>query len=224
MECCIILSLNILWIVAYNWFGLNLKLDLNLNWKPREKGKPNLAQVGPLSPTPAPPRALGAWQAGTACRRQPARPLSPSLLLPRGPGLLVLSSRTRARFSLCLADPTCQLVLNLPPTIPAMDAPTSTRSSTTSAHPRPFWASGPARPPPLTHLCPLPDSLALPTRAGSSATARCRPLPVLRPPSRPSPVQCHGELRLTVSCLGHPSVRHLPLCFAWSALTGAIFA
>jgi hypothetical protein len=41
---------------------------------------------------------------------------------------------------------------------------------------------------------------------------------------RPRLVQCHGELRLTVSCSGHPSVRPLPLCLVRSALTGAIFA
>jgi hypothetical protein len=77
-------------------------------------------------------------------------------------------------------------------------------------------------------LHPLPNplalSLALPTRAGSSATARRRPLPVLRPPSRPRPVQCHGELRLAVSCSGHPPVCPLPLCLVRSALTRAIFA
>jgi hypothetical protein len=45
--------------------------------------------------------------------------LSPplSLSLPRGSGLSAPSSRMLARFSLCLTDPTCQLVLNLPPTI-----------------------------------------------------------------------------------------------------------
>jgi hypothetical protein len=103
-----------------------------------------------------------------------------------------------------------------------VDAPTSARSPATSAHPRP------ARPPPLAHLRFLPDSLtlslALPTCAGSSATARRRLLPVLWPPSRPRLVQCHGEFRLTVSCSGHPSVHPLPLCFVRSALTRAIFA
>jgi hypothetical protein len=53
---------------------------------------------------------------------------------------------------------------------------------------------------------------------------RRRPLPVSWPPSRLCPVQCHGELRLTVSCSGHPLVCPLPLCFVQSALTGAIFA
>jgi hypothetical protein len=103
-----------------------------------------------------------------------------------------------------------------------MDAPTSARYPFTSAPPRP------ARPPTLSHLRPLPDSLALslalPMRAGSSAIARRRPLPVLWLPSHPCPVQFHGELRLTVSCLGHPSVCPFPLCCVRSALTGAIFA
>jgi hypothetical protein len=77
-------------------------------------------------------------------------------------------------------------------------------------------------------LCPLPNplalSLALPTRARSSTTAHHRPLPVLWPPSRPCPVQCHGELRLTVSCSRHPSVCPFPLYCVRSMLTGAIFA
>jgi hypothetical protein len=77
-------------------------------------------------------------------------------------------------------------------------------------------------------LRPLPNpltlSLALPTRAESPATARRRPLPVLRPPSRPRPVLCNGEFRLAVSCSGHPLVCPSPLWFVWSALTGAILA
>ena len=75
---------------------------------------------------------------------------------------------------------------------------------------------------------PLPNSLALSlalhTRTGSSATARRRPPPVMWPPSRPCPIQCHGELHLTVSCSGHPSVCPLPPCRVGSALTGAAFA
>jgi hypothetical protein len=77
-------------------------------------------------------------------------------------------------------------------------------------------------------LRPLPNSLALslalPTRAGSSATARRRPLPVLWLPSRPCPVQCHSELSLTVNCSGHPSVCPLLPCYVGSALTVAAFA
>jgi hypothetical protein len=77
-------------------------------------------------------------------------------------------------------------------------------------------------------LRPLPNSpalsLALPTRTGSSATARRRPLPVPWPPLRLCPVQRHGELRLTVSCSGHPSVCPSLPCCVWSALTGAFLA
>jgi hypothetical protein len=68
----------------------------------------------------------------------------------------------------------------------------------------------PARPHPLSHLRPLPSSLALPTQTGSSATARRCPPPVPWPPLRPCPAQCHGELRLTISCSGHPSVCRVP--------------
>jgi hypothetical protein len=60
--------------------------------------------------------------------------------------------------------------------------------------------------------------------AGSSATARRRSLPVLRPPLCPRPVQCHGELRLSVSCSRHTSVCPFPLYCVRSALTEAIFA
>jgi hypothetical protein len=67
-------------------------------------------------------------------------------------------------------------------------------------------------------------SLALPTRAESSATARRPLLPVMRSPSRLCPVPCHGEFCLAVSCSGHPSVCRSPLCFVRSTLTGAILA
>jgi hypothetical protein len=114
-----------------------------------------------------------------------------------------------------------------------------------SARPQPLAHD----PPPWTRPCPCvlrphpptrallsptpcsptsPRSFAPSTRLSRplyrSATVRRRPLPVLRPPSRLCPIQCHGELRLAVSCSGHPSVRPLPLCFVWSALTRAIFA
>jgi hypothetical protein len=74
-------------------------------------------------------------------------------------------------------------------------------------------------------LRPLPSSLALslalPTRTGSSPTARRRPLPVLWPPSRPCPVQCHGELHLTISCSVRPSMCPLPPCCVRSVLIEA---
>jgi hypothetical protein len=72
-------------------------------------------------------------------------------------------------------------------------------------------------------LRPLPSSLALSlalsARTESPATAHHRPSSVLRPPSRPRPIQCHGELRLTVSCSGHPSVCPFPPWFSRPALT-----
>jgi hypothetical protein len=147
-------------------------------------------------------------------------------------------SHTRARsLSLSLSlSPS----LSVPPSPPVSSSSTSRPRSPCrgcahvlafSGHvrvPAPLLSPHPARPPLLSHLRPLPNplalSLALPTNAGSSATARRRPLPVLRPPSRPRPAQCHGELRLAVSCLGHPSVCPFPFCCVRSALTGAIFA
>jgi hypothetical protein len=65
--------------------------------------------------------------------------------------------------------------------------------------------------------CPL-------SRSAHACRELCQPLPVLWPQSCPRPVQCHGELRLTVSCSGHPSVCPFPLCCIWYALTRAIFA
>jgi hypothetical protein len=144
-------------------------------------------------------------------------PLSLVALWGRAIGTVSLA---RARsLSLCPVVPTCQSSLTSRPRSPHHGR---AHDRTFSGHVR---APRPARPPPLSHLCPLPSSLALslalPTRAESSATARRRPLPVPWPPSRPCPVQCHGELRLSVSCSGHPSVCPFPPCCAWSALTGA---
>jgi hypothetical protein len=186
LNCCIYL----IWFEFETWFEFELKTLEKINRKAirksLEKRKTNSAQVGPLSPTPL---ALGAWQAGPACRRQPARPLSPlSLAAPWA--RLVGAVLSHACPLLSLSHRPHLSAPPQPPThdLPAVDAPTSARSPAMSAHPSPFWAPCPARPPPLSHLRPLPDSLALslalPTQAGSSATARRWPLPVLRPPSR----------------------------------------
>jgi hypothetical protein len=78
-----------------------------------------------------------------------------------------------------------------------------------------------------SHICAhcpalsLSLSLALPTRTGSSATVHRHPSPVPWSLLRSCPVQCHGELRLTISCSGHPSVCPLPPCCVRSTLTGA---
>jgi hypothetical protein len=96
----------------------------------------------------------------------------------------------------------CHVLASVPLLSPAPYSPTSPRSFAPPAKP--------SRP------------LALPTHVESSATTHRRLLPVLRSPSRPRPVLCHGEFCITVSCSGHPSVCPSPLYFVQSALTGAI--
>jgi hypothetical protein len=120
--------------------------------------------------------------------------------------------------------------------LPAVDAPTIsppwTRPRSHVLRPRPC-ARAPFEPRALlAHpsslicaLCPtLSPSLAVPTRTGSSATARRRPLLVPGPPLHPCLVQRHGELRLSVSCSGHPSVYPFLPCCVRSTLTGAFLA
>jgi hypothetical protein len=86
--------------------------------------------------------------------------------------------------------------------------------------PAPLLSSRPARPPLLSHLCPLPNpfalSLALPTCAASSATACHRQLPVLWSPSRQCPIQCHvssallSAARDTLRCALFPPAASSP--------------
>jgi hypothetical protein len=72
------------------------------------------------------------------------------------------SSLARTRYpSFCPAVPTCQSSVTSRSRSLAVDAPTTARSLATSEPLRPFWPPRPARPPPLSHLCPLPSSLAL---------------------------------------------------------------
>jgi hypothetical protein len=139
------------------------------------------------------------------------------------------SSRTRARFSLCPAVPTSQLVPNLSPTIsPSWTCP---RPRVLRPRPRPRAPFEPRAL--LAHLlssicalCPaLSPYLSLcPHEPRTSATVHRRPPPVPWPPLRPRPVQCHGELRLAVSYSGHPSVCPLPLWSVRSTLTGVVLA
>jgi hypothetical protein len=126
------------------------------------------------------------------------------------------------------------LPLSIPPSPPVSPSLTSCPRSPRRgrAHDRAF--SGHVRSPATcSHTYPLsfaPSSqlprslslsLALPALTESSATARRRPPPVPWPPLRPCPVQCHGELRFTVTYSRHPSVCPLPSCCIWSALTRA---
>jgi hypothetical protein len=129
--------------------------------------------------------------------------------------------------SLSPAVPTCQPSLTSRPRSPRRARAHDRAFSKHVPAPAPILSPAPCSPTSPLSFEPSarlsrPLSLALSTQAENSATARRRPLPVLRPPSRPRFVQCHGELRLTVSCSGHPSVCPLPLCFVRSALTGAI--
>jgi hypothetical protein len=141
MKCCIMLnykySLNC--CTCLIWFEFELKTLEKINRKGIRNSlkieKTHFSPVDPAGPASC-PRALGVSQAGPACRRQPARSLSPSCC-PVDQSCRHLFSRLRAR-SLCSAEPTCQPVPNLPPTSLAMDAPTTARSPATSARPRPF--------------------------------------------------------------------------------------
>jgi hypothetical protein len=88
--------------------------------------------------------------------------------------------------------------------------------------PAPLLTPAPCSP---TFPLSFAPSAQLPRPLSCSACAnqelRHRPPPVLWPPLRPCPVQCHGELRLAVSYSGHPSVCPLPPNCARSTLTGA---
>jgi hypothetical protein len=75
-------------------------------------------------------------------------------------------------------------------------------------------------PSPICALCPTPS----PSLSLCPCEPRALPPPVSWPPLRSCLVQCHGELCLAVSYLGHPSVCPLPPCCARSMLTGAILA
>jgi hypothetical protein len=152
----------------------------------------------------------------------------PSLSRSRGQDMSALVLSRAPALSLCPTVPTCRPSLTSRPRSSAVDAPTTMLSPATSKPPRPFSPPRPARPPSLSHLRPLPSSLALSlalsTRTESSATACRRPSPVPWPPLRPCPVQCHGELRLAVSYSGQPSVCPLPPWCARSTLTRAVIA
>jgi hypothetical protein len=124
----------------------------------------HLAQASPASRAPPVPDR----RVPPVCANQ--RALSPPLSLPRGPDLSVLVP-SRAP-TLPLSAPPSPPVSRPQPSahdLPVVDALTTARSPTTSVRPRP------TRPPLLSHLRRLPNSLALsltlPTRAESSATA-----------------------------------------------------
>jgi hypothetical protein len=130
MKCCIMLSSNyslncctcLIWFEFETWFEFELKTLEKINRKGIRNSmkleKPNLthlAQVGPAcarAPARADRRSLP-----VSLSRPRVLSLSPSRC-PVGQACRHRSSCTRAHFSLCPADPTCQLVPNLPPTFP----------------------------------------------------------------------------------------------------------
>jgi hypothetical protein len=207
LNCCI----YFIWFEFETWFEFELKTLEKINRKANRNSleieKANLAQLTQAGPACARARADRRTCLSACLASVPSLPVSVVVTWARAIGAVLPPPPPPCPLSLCPAVPTCQFILNLPPTI----SPSWTRPRPHVLRPR----LRPACPPLLSHLCPLPNplalSLALPTRAGSSATAHRWPLSVLWPSSRPCPVQCHSELRLTVSCSGHPSVCLFPL-------------
>jgi hypothetical protein len=178
LNCCTYL----IWFEFDTWFEFELKTLEKINRKAIRNSlkieksiSAHLAQASPAPHARLRPRALGAWQAGPACRRQLQRALSPSRCSV-GP-ICRRRSFSPCTLSLYPADPTCQSSLTSRPRCPAVGAPTSAHSLATSPPLRPFWAPGPARPPPPAHLRPQLNPLAL------SLTLRARPEPRHRPPT-----------------------------------------
>jgi hypothetical protein len=146
----------------------------------------HLAQP-PRAPATARPLRLtgGSHLSAQACALTP----SPSAPWARAVGTVLFPAPTLS----LSRHPHLSAVSNLPPTI----SPPWTRPSPRVLRPRlcacaHFEPRAPARPPPLSHLRPMPSSLALslalPARTESSATARRRPPPVPWLPLRPCPV------------------------------------
>jgi hypothetical protein len=171
MKCCIMLSskysLNCCTFLI--WFEFELKtlekknrkgiinsLEIEKPFQPSRPSGPSLARA----PAPARPRCLTGGSRLLAPALAPLLPLSPSRCLVGQP-CRRCSLRTRARFSLCPAEPTCQSVPNLSPTSLVMDAPMTVRSPATFSSPRLFRSRMPlAHFPPLT--CALNRTLSSP--------------------------------------------------------------
>ena len=132
MKCCIMLSskysLNcctcLIWFDFETWFEFELKTLEKINRKGIRNSlkleKPNLAhlaQVGPACESARAPARDDRRSPPVSLSRPRVLSLFPSRCLV-GQACRRRSSRTRARFSLCPADPTCQLVPNLSPTFP----------------------------------------------------------------------------------------------------------
>jgi hypothetical protein len=167
---------------------------------------------------PRPPALIGGPRLSVCLARALTPPLPLATLWGRAVGA-VSSPLHPLSLSLCPVVPTCQSSITSRPRSPRRGRAHVLAFSGHVPTPAPCSPTSPLSFAPSARLS-LPLSLC-PRK--QRAIARRRPMPVLWPPSRPRPVQCHGELRLAVSCSGHPSVCPLPLCFIRSTHTRAIF-
>jgi hypothetical protein len=138
-----------------------------------------LAQASPISPAPTRARARAPH---VSDRRVP--PVGANQRAHSSPSLSHCSVGPSCRrrsfpprpLSLCSAVPTCQLPLTFRPRSPHRGRAHDRAFSGHVQAPAPRLSPAPGLPTPLSHLCPLPNSLALslalPTQTGSSATAR----------------------------------------------------
>jgi hypothetical protein len=126
--------------------------------------------------------------------------------------------------SLCPAVPTCQLVLNLSPTISSPWTRPRPRVLRPRPRPRTPFELAPCSPTPPLSFVPSAQPLRPLSRSAHvcselrhrlPSTAACSVVAVA-----PVPHPVPRELRLTVSCSGHPSVCPFPPCCVQSALTG----
>jgi hypothetical protein len=174
-----------------------------------ENRKANSAQVGPLStasraPALACPRCLTGGSRLSAPTHAPSLPLSLAVPWARFVGAVPLAHVSS--LSLCPTNPTCQLVPNLPPTIPCRGRAHDRAISGHLHRSSPLLSPAPHLPTFPRSLAPQPNplalSLALCARQERSATAHRRLSSVLRPSSSPCPVFCLSEFQLAVSYSG----------------------
>jgi hypothetical protein len=188
------------------------KINRKGNRNSRKKEKAISAQTSPLSPARA--RAPSVPD-----RRAP----------PIGAKRAVSAVLSPHALSLCPAVPTCQSSLTSRPRYPRRGRAHDCAFFGHARAPTPLLSltpCSPTSPRSFAHCAKPPRPLSRSAHASIELRHRPprRPQPVLRPPSRPRLVPCHGEFRLAISCSGYPLVCTSPLCFVRSALTRAIFA
>jgi hypothetical protein len=177
--------------------------------KSLEKGKPISAQVGPISLARArmlaPARPLFLTGGPRLSAPAPARPLSLAApwAIPVGTGSLACAHSP----SLCPTVPTCQSSSTFRPQSPLRGR---AHDCVFSSHVRAAAPCSPTSPLLFAPSAQLALSLTLPTRAGSPATARQRPLSVPWLPSRRAPSSATVSFALLSAARDTPSVCPLP--------------